>query len=200
MPYTGIMNGSVQTGYFVSPPVALPGQIEFPGDGAFDILGCPVESDFIPFGTGVMQGTIITMPGTVDGGGAVTSYRYGNQVSPFTIVTPTATAGAITAPFVGILARDEGGRNNAAGIGGKQKNDMGGVIRTGFVAVHLFGDTVAQAKVNMTIDEITINGVVIGPGYFVPSAVVGKTIEIPNAVWFASYKSAFNTTGIIQLK
>ena len=182
--YTGKMNGAVQTGYFVSPPQTMPGQIEFVNQPK-RIDSHPVQAEFIPCGTGVVRGGIITLP----------AVGPGSVVSPYSVDVPTRSTSANA--FVGILVRDEGARTNAQGQAGKQRGDMAGIIKTGFVGVKLFTDTVEGTAAFMVTDADNAAGAPVGS--FVSSNLGDKAVALANAVWWATYRATQSIYGILRL-
>lgn len=182
--YTGVKNGAVQTGYFVGPPQGVPGQITFP-EQTHIVNSYPVESEFIYCGRGVVKGTDIVMPVN----------KYGNNNSPFTVELPTAAS--LASEFIGILTRDHGARNDAAGEAGKQFQDMAGIMEEGFIFVPIYQPTVAHGTVYMVIDAT--NGLNAPIGAFTNDDVGGKAIEIPRLRWWATYNNTNQPCGIVQI-
>lgn len=182
--YTGVLNGAVQTGYFVGPPQGTPGELTFPEQNHI-INGYPVQSDFIYCGRGVVKGTDITVPAGV----------YGNNNSPFGVIAPTASS--VAADFVGILTRDHGARNDADGNAGKQLHDMAGILEDGFVFTKIYQATTAKGAAYMVINAT--NPVNAPVGSFIADDAGGAAIAIPRLEWWAAYNPQTQPYGIIRV-
>ncbi|MDR1534628.1 MAG: hypothetical protein LBU64_05955 [Planctomycetota bacterium] len=188
MPYTGTMQGAVQTGYFAHPPKLRPGQLEFVGQPHM-IDSHPVESEFIHCGRGVIKGSPISVP----------AVGWGSDVMPFGVKATDGSVNANTAVslFVGVLVFDAGARNDSQGAAGKQQGDLAGILKTGFVGVKLFQDTTPGGDVFLVADGS--NAVSAPAGSFVSTNLSGKAFLIPKAKWWAKYSVANSPCGILQL-
>jgi hypothetical protein len=182
--FTGVLNGAVQTGYFVAPPEGLPGQQVFIEQNHI-INGYPAQSDFLYCGRGVVKGTDIT----------VAPDTYGNNISPFGVIVPTPASTA--ADFVGVLLLDHGAANDENGNAGKRIHDMVGILEEGFCFVKLHQDTVARGAVFMIVNAE--NPLSAPVGSFVSDATSGAAIEVPRLQWWATYNHLAQPYGIVRV-
>ena len=175
MPYRGVVNGSVQAGYFDHPIVGFPGQIASIIDPHV-VDGYIVEdTNGIAAGLAAQRNNVVT----------IATDTYGEITSPWTIKTPVATeitAGNIATMFEGVVVRDHSMSNDVDGDPMYEDDRIAPILRVGRIYLVSQAATTAGTGVFLVVKDATSHGFPIG-SFTSSDPGSSDAIAIPNAEW-----------------
>lgn len=182
--YRGVVQGSVQTGYFDQPAEGYPGQLATITDPNM-IDGFIVNSaGVLTPGLGVIANANLS----------IASNDYGNIPSPYDVRLPTG--GDTFAEFVGVAVRDSAMPNSDAGAPQWEGSTMAPVLRQGRIYVTTNEAVTAGAAVRMYITDTDAHGAPIGSFRTSAASTPADAIAITNARF---YRAAAAGLAIIEI-